>query len=190
MEASVVAVWYALFVGFFITKKLSLKEVFNAMKLANISTGTILIVVGVSTIFGRFLTMYQIPQQLAAQMMLYTTNPILILLLIAALLFFLGMFMETLATIVVLAPVFLPIIKSVGIDPVFFGVFWVITNEIALLTPPLGVNLFIAMNLSNLPLERVAKGACPYIFLLILVVFFLIFFPDVVTFLPKALGMY
>ena len=93
------------------------------MKLANISTGTILIVVGVSTIFGRFLTMYQIPQQLAAQMMLYTTNPILILLLIAALLFFLGMFMETLATIVVLAPVFLPIIKSVGIDPVFFGVF-------------------------------------------------------------------
>lgn len=161
MEASVVAVWYALFVGFFITKKLSLKEVFNAMKLANISTGTILIVVGVSTIFGRFLTMYQIPQQLAAQMMLYTTNPILILLLIAALLFFLGMFMETLATIVVLAPVFLPIIKSVGIDPVFFGVFWVITNEIALLTPPLGVNLFIAMNLSNLPLERVAKGAIP-----------------------------
>ena len=176
VEASVVAVWYALFVGFFITKKLSLKEVFNAMKLANISTGTILIVVGVSTIFGRFLTMYQIPQQLAAQMMLYTTNPILILLLIAALLFFLGMFMETLATIVVLAPVFLPIIKSVGIDPVFFGVFWVITNEIALLT--------------NLPLERVAKGACPYIFLLILVVFFLIFFPDVVTSLPKALGMY
>ena len=118
MEASVVAVWYALFVGFFITKKLSLKEVFNAMKLANISTGTILIVVGVSTIFGRFLTMYQIPQQLAAQMMLYTTNPILILLLIAALLFFLGMFMETLATIVVLAPVFLPIIKSVGMDMV------------------------------------------------------------------------
>ena len=82
------------------------------------------------------------------------------------------------------------IIKSVGIDPVFFGVFWVVTNEIALLTPPLGVNLFIAMNLSNLPLERVAKGAIPYIFLLILVVFFLILFPDVVTFLPKALGMY
>ena len=63
-------------------------------------------------------------------------------------------------------------------------------QRIALLTPPLGVNLFIAMKLSNLPLERVAKGAIPYIFLLILVVFFLIFFPDVVTFLPKALGMY
>lgn len=190
VEASVVAVWYALFVGFFITKKLNPREVFSAMKLANISTGTILIVVGVSTIFGRFLTMYQIPQKLAAEMMLFTTNPVLILLLIAALLFFLGMFMETLATIVVLAPVFLPIIKSVGIDPVFFGVFWVVTNEIALLTPPLGVNLFIAMNLSNLPLEKVAKGALPYIFLLLLIVIFLIFFPGVVTFLPKLLGTY
>lgn len=190
VEASVVAVWYALFVGFFITKKLSFKEVLNAMKLANISTGTILIVVGVSTIFGRFLTMYQIPQQLAASMMQITTNPVLILLLIAALLFFLGMFMETLATIVVLAPVFLPIITSVGIDPVFFGIFWVLTNEIALLTPPLGVNLFIAMNLSGLPLEKVARGAIPYVLLLILLVFFFILFPGVITFLPRLLGMY
>ena len=190
VEASVVAVWYALFVGFFITKKLSVREVFNAMKLANISTGTILIVVGVSTIFGRFLTMYQIPQQLAAGMMEITTSPVLILLLIAALLFFLGMFMETLATIVVLAPVFLPIIKQVGIDPVFFGVFWVLTNEVALLTPPLGVNLFIAMNLSNLPLERVARGAAPYILLLACLVVFFICFPGVITFLPKSLGMY
>ena len=190
VEASVVAVWYALFVGFFITRKLSFAEVLNAMKLANISTGTILIVVGVSTIFGRFLTMYQSPQQLAAGMMEITTSPILILLLIAALLFFLGMFMETLATIVVLAPVFLPIIKSVGIDPVFFGVFWVLTNEIALLTPPLGVNLFIAMNLSGLPLEKVARGALPYVFLLILLVIFFILFPGVVTFLPKLLGTY
>ena len=99
------------------------------------------------------------------------------------------MFMS-LATIVVLAPVFLPIIKSVGIDPVFFGVFWVLTNEIALLTPPLGVNLFIAMNLSGLPLEKVARGALPYVFLLILLVIFFILFPGVVTFLPKLLGTY
>ncbi len=190
VEASVVAVWYALFVGFFITKKLSFKEMFNAMKLANLSTGTILIVVGVSTIFGRFLTMYQIPQQLAAQMASITTDPILILFMIAVFLFFLGMFMETLATIVVLAPVFLPIITSVGIDPVFFGVFWVVTNEIALLTPPLGVNLFIAMNISNLPLERVAKGALPYIVVLLFVVVVLIFVPEIVTFLPKYLGTY
>ncbi|MCH5276312.1 MAG: TRAP transporter large permease [Desulfovibrionaceae bacterium] len=190
VEASVVAVWYALFVGIFITKQLNFSQIFSAMKLANISTGTILIVVGVSTIFGRFLTMYQIPQHLAQLMVQLTTNPYVILLLIGCLLLFLGMFMETLATIVVLAPVFLPIIKSVGIDPVFFGVFWVLTNEVALLTPPLGVNLFISMNLSNLPLERVARGAMPYICVLICLVIFVILVPDVITFLPKLLRMY
>ncbi|MHB8918133.1 MAG: TRAP transporter large permease, partial [Desulfocucumaceae bacterium] len=159
VEASVVAVFYSLFVGAVINRKLNLKELWEAIKLTNASTSTIIIVVGVSTLFGRFLTMYQIPQQLATSMLGITSDPYLILLMIAILLFFLGMFMETLATIVILTPVFMPVITQVGIDPVFFGIFWVMTNEVALLSPPLGVNLFIAMNISGLSLERVAKGA-------------------------------
>lgn len=189
VEASIVAVWYSLFVGFFITKRLSVKIVGQAISMAVVSTGTIIIVVGVSNVFGRFLTMYQIPQQLAQSMLQITQSPYLILMMIMLLLFFLGMFMETLATIVVLAPIFVPIIKAVGVDPVYFGVFWVLTNEVALLTPPLGVNLFIAMNLSGIRLERVAKGALPYIIVLSLLTFSSIFFPQVVTFLPKLLGM-
>lgn len=189
VEASIVAVWYSLFVGFFITKRLSIRIVGQAISMAVISTGTIIIVVGVSNVFGRFLTMYQIPQQLAQSMLQITQSPYLILMMIMVLLFFLGMFMETLATIVVLAPIFVPIIKAVGVDPVYFGVFWVLTNEVALLTPPLGVNLFIAMNLSGLSLERVARGAIPYIVVLSLMTFSSIFFPQVVTFLPKLLGM-
>lgn len=189
VEASIVAVWYSLFVGFFITRRLSIAIVGQAITMAVVSTGTIIIVVGVSSVFGRFLTMYQIPQQLAQSMLQITQSPYLILMMIMLLLFFLGMFMETLATIVVLAPIFVPIIKAVGVDPVYFGVFWVLTNEVALLTPPLGVNLFIAMNLSGLTLERVAKGALPYIIVLSFLTFASIFFPQVVTFLPKALGM-
>ena len=189
MEASIVAVWYYMFVGFFITKRLSIPIVGQAISMAVISTGTIIIVVGVSNVFGRFLTMYQIPQQLAQSMLQLTQSPYLILMMIMVLLFFLGMFMETLATIVVLAPIFVPIIKAVGVDPVYFGIFWVLTNEVALLTPPLGVNLFIAMNLSGLTLVRVAKGAMPYIIVLSLLTFSSIFFPQVVTFLPRALGM-
>ncbi|MDR1659834.1 MAG: TRAP transporter large permease [Desulfovibrio sp.] len=189
VEASIVAVWYSLFVGFVITKRLSRQAVFQAIRMAVVSTGTIIIVVGVSNVFGRFLTMYQIPQQLAANMLAITQNPALILIMIMLLLFFLGMFMETLATIVVLAPIFIPIIKKVGIDPVYFGIFWVLTNEVALLTPPLGVNLFIAMNLSGQSLEKVAKGALPYIIVLSSLTFASIFFPEIVTFLPKYFGM-
>ena len=189
VEASIVAVWYALFVGFCITKRLSVKTVGQAISMSVISTGTIIVVVGVSNVFGRFLTMYQIPQQLAQNMLQITQNPVTILMMIMLLLFFLGMFMETLATIVVLAPIFVPIIKAVGVDPVYFGVFWVLTNEVALLTPPLGVNLFIAMNISGLSLERVAKGAIPYILVLSTLAFASIFFPGVITFLPRLLGM-
>jgi C4-dicarboxylate transporter DctM subunit len=189
VEASIVAVWYSLFVGFVITRRLSRQSVLQAIRMAVVSTGTIIIVVGVSNVFGRFLTMYQIPQQLASNMLAITQDPTLVLVMIMLLLFFLGMFMETLATIVVLAPIFVPIIKKVGIDPVYFGIFWVLTNEVALLTPPLGVNLFIAMNISGLNLEKVAKGALPYILVLSFLTFASIFFPEIVTFLPKYFGM-
>lgn len=135
-----VAVFYALFVGTCITRELKIIQLWDAIKLTNVSAGSIIIVLGVSTLFGRILTMQRIPHQLANAMITLTDNPYVILVLIGLLLLFLGMFMETLATIVILAPIFLPLITKVGIDPVFFGIFWVITNEVALLSPPLGVN--------------------------------------------------
>ncbi|MBR4424194.1 MAG: TRAP transporter large permease subunit, partial [Mailhella sp.] len=101
----------------------------------------------------------------------------------------LGMFMETLATIVILAPIFLPLVLKVGIDPVFFGIFWVITNEVAMLSPPLGVNLFIAQNLSGISFERVAKGAFPYMILIISFICLLICFQNIPLILPHLLGM-
>ena len=110
--------------------------------------------------------------------------------LIGLLLLFLGMFMETLATIVILAPIFLPLITKVGIDPVFFGIFWVITNEVALLSPPLGVNLFIAQNLSGISFERVAKGAFPYMMLIICFIIMLILWQDLPLWLPRLTGQY
>lgn len=119
-----------------------------------------------------------------------TDNPYVILVLIGLLLLFLGMFMETLATIVILAPIFLPLITKVGIDPVFFGIFWVITNEVALLSPPLGVNLFIAQNLSGISFERVAKGAFPYMMLIICFIIMLILWQDLPLWLPRLTGQY
>lgn len=184
VEASVVAVFYALFVGAFITRELNWKNIWGAVTATNHSAGSIVIVLGVSTLFGRILTLERIPHQLAEAMTTLTTDPHCILLLIGGLLLFLGMFMETLATIVILAPIFLPLIRQVGIDPVFFGIFWVITNEVALLSPPLGVNLFIAQNLSGISFERVAKGALPYMLLITGFVLLMIFWQD----LPLLLG--
>ena len=190
VEASVVAVFYALFVGTCITRELKIIQLWDAIKLTNVSAGSIIIVLGVSTLFGRILTMQRIPHQLANAMITLTDNPYVILVLIGLLLLFLGMFMETLATIVILAPIFLPLITKVGIDPVFFGIFWVITNEVALLSPPLGVNLFIAQNLSGISFERVAKGAFPYMILIICFIIMLILWQDLPLWLPRLTGQY
>lgn len=189
VEASVVAIFYSLFVGAVINRELKIREIWEAIKMTNVSAGSIIIVLGVSTLFGRILTMQRIPHQLASWMITLTDNPYVILLLIAMLLLFLGMFMETLATIVILAPIFLPLVTQVGIDPVFFGIFWVITNEVALLSPPLGVNLFIAQNLSGVSFERVAKGAFPYMLLIMTFIVILICFQDIPLILPRMLGM-
>ena len=189
VEASVVAVFYALFVGTCITRELKIIQLWDAIKLTNVSA-SIIIVLGVSTLFGRILTMQRIPHQLANAMITLTDNPYVILVLIGLLLLFLGMFMETLATIVILAPIFLPLITKVGIDPVFFGIFWVITNEVALLSPPLGVNLFIAQNLSGISFERVAKGAFPYMMLIICFIIMLILWQDLPLWLPRLTGQY
>jgi C4-dicarboxylate transporter DctM subunit len=112
VEASVVAVFYAFFVGAFINKKLNFKEFWESVKLTNMTTATILIVVGVSVLFGRYLTIYQIPQKLAELMLSISSNPYPIMAMIMVLLFFLGMFMETLATIVILTPIFMPLSKK------------------------------------------------------------------------------
>lgn len=188
VEASVVAVVYALFVGAVINKKLDFQGLWDSYNLTNVATGTVLIVVGVSTLFGRFVTMYEVPQRLAQAIMTISTDPFIVLLMIGGFLFFLGMFMETLATVVIITPVVLPLLKQLGVDPVHFGVILVMTNEIAMLTPPLGVNLFVAMQLSNLSLEKVAKAALPYIITLIICTIIVIRFPQIVLFLPKLIG--
>ncbi len=96
--------------------------------------------------------------------------------------------MDTLATIVILAPILLPVIKQLGIDPIFFGIIWVMANEIALLSPPLGPNLFIAMNITGISLERASKAIIPYTLALIACIFFFVTFGEnIILWLPNLL---
>lgn len=185
VEASAVTVFYALFVGIFINKKLTWKDFVDCLKITNLTAGTSMIIVGVSVLFGRFLTLTQVPKAVTEAMLSVSSDPHIILGLIILLLFFLGMFMETLSTIVILVPILMPIVHSLGIDPVHFGVIWVVTNQVALLTPPLGPNLFIAMTLSDLSLEETARGAFPFIVALIIFTLIILFFPDITLLLPR-----
>ncbi|MFZ7101185.1 MAG: TRAP transporter large permease [Peptococcaceae bacterium] len=188
VEASVVAVLYSALVGFFATKKLrDFNLLWGSFINAAETSGMVLMVVGVTQLFARILTMYQVPQNLAKWVMSISTNPQAILLMILGFLFLLGMFMEELATTAVLAPILVPLARQVGIDPLHLGILMVMSNEVAMLTPPLGVNLFVAMSVGKLSLEETAKAVFPFLITLIIATIIVVFFPEIVLFLPKLL---
>jgi len=189
VEASCVAVVYAIVIGGLVNRKLKWQDFVDCVNNTNLVVSTMVVVVGVSVLFGRFLTMYQVPQKATMVLLGLTDDPYTVLYLIIAFLFVLGMFMDTLATIVILGPILLPVITHFGIDPVFFGVLWVMANEIALLSPPLGPNVFIAMNLTGISLERASKAIVPYTLVLAATIFFMVRFgEDLILFLPRLFG--
>ncbi len=180
-EASMLAVVYAFLLGFFIYRRLTLKNVYDSMLKAGMLTGAILIIMGPAMAFGKLLTMYEIPAQIAAHILSISDNKHIIIIMICIFLIFVETFMETLSTIVLLTPIFLPILAKIGIDPVHFGILFVIISEIGFLTPPLGVNLYVASAISNLSIEEVSKGVLPFILMMLAVVGLLIFFPGLST---------
>jgi len=188
VEASVVGIIWALFVGIVINKALKWEHIYKSLLEGAMICGGVLLIVGASTLFGKILTYEEAPQRLVGLVMGISTDPHVVLLLIIAVLYVLGMFMETLATIIILVPVLLPVILKLGIDPIHFGIILVVTNNVAMLTPPLGVNLFVASRISHLSVERVSVAVLPYIAALTLAILLITFFPAIATWLPYTLG--
>lgn len=188
VEASVVAVMWALFVGVVINRTLGIKEILESLNEGALMCGTLVIIMGAATLFGKILTYEEAPMRLANAVMEISTNKYLVLLMIIAALYLLGMFMETLVTIILVAPVLLPVVIQLGVDPIHFGIIMIMCNEVGLLTPPLGVNLFVASKLGNVSVEKLAVGALPYIAVMTLVILLVTFIPAIATWLPYTLG--
>ncbi len=146
-----------------------------------------MIIIGVATTFGRLLTMYQIPHKMAIFLSNISTNKFIILMLINLFLLFIGMFMETLATIIILTPLLLPVVTNLGVDPIHFGILLVVNSEIGFLTPPLGVNLFVASGISKISLERITRAILPFIFGFLVAITILTLIPQLSTFLPNLI---
>jgi len=186
-EASVVAAVYGLLVGLFVYRELNWRKIYQALLNAVLVGGSVTIIVGLASGFGRLLTQYQIPQELAAYTLSWSTNPFVVLMIINVGLIIIGTFMETLATIILLTPILLPLVVELGVDPIHFGILLVITSEIGFLTPPLGVNLFVAMGIANVTLEQISKAVWPYIVVLTLVTILLTAVPQISLLLPRLL---
>ena len=186
-EAAEVGVIWTLFVGFFIYRKLTWKNLSSALVRTSAFAGSATVLVGVSMAFSRLLTLYQIPQTVGKFLASISTSPSVTLLLIAFFIFLCGFIADTLAMVVVLAPVFLPITNALGIHPIQLGILFVVCCETGFLTPPFGANLFITMKITDVKLEAVALRALPYLLTIWAVIVLVAIWPQFVMFLPKLL---
>lgn len=186
-ETAIVACLYAFLVGTLVYRELPLRSVPRIVIDSAVSSAGILALVGFANVFGSILASERIPQTLAATVLSITDNPILVILLINILLLFVGMFMETIAALIILFVPLLTLATSVGIDPVHFATFAVLNLMIGLTTPPLGVCLFVACNIARIPLLPVIKAVIPFLLSNIVVLLMVSYYPPFATWLPSTL---
>ena len=123
----------------------------------------ILFILAASVAFSRVLTLMQIPQVVSSWILTHFTNPVILLIVINVFLLLVGMVMDTTPAILILTPILLPIVENIGVNPVHFGIIMVVNLAVGFVTPPIGVNLFVASSLSDVPVMKIAKQAMPMI---------------------------
>lgn len=186
-EPAVIACSYGLLVGFFVYKTLNLKSFYGIVKRSIISMGGCVIIMGFASAFGRILTLCQIPQSLATFVAGISSSKYVVLLIINLFLFVVGMLMESIAAVVIVSPILLPVVQMFGISPVHFGIIMATNLAVGLCTPPVGVNTFMACQISGMGMDKMIKQLLPCIGLLFLTVLVISFFPQLYMWMPALL---
>lgn len=182
-EASAIAVLYALLVSFFVYREISIWSLKDILiKSAKVSSQILALIIFASS-FGKLATLSGMPEAVSGIFASLTDSPILVLLIINIILLFVGMFMETIAAIIILTPILLPVAVGIGVDPIVFGVIMVVNLAIGFCTPPLGVNLFVAGAISGDSVVAITRAIIPYLLGMIAVLLAVTYFPPISLFL-------
>jgi tripartite ATP-independent transporter DctM subunit len=186
-EAAVAACAYALLLGLVVYRTLDWRGLLRVSMETLETTAIILLIVATASIFAWILTSNRVEQGLADAILGITTNTYVLLLLVNVFLLIVGCFLETVAAITILVPVLLPIMVKAGVDPVHFGLIMVFNLMIGLLTPPVGMVLFVLARVARVSVERVAAAVYPFLLPLVVVLLVITYFPDLVMWLPTVL---
>lgn len=184
-EAAAVAVVYAAIIGHFAYRELTIEKVIVCLKITAMISGAVLIIVGPAKAFGELMSLMNVPEMIGDALADVTENPFVLLMIISGILIITGMFLESIAQIILLTPLMLPISVGLGIDPIVFGIIMVISCEVGFLTPPVGANLFVAARITNLGIDRISVAVIPFVFAYVAILVIIAAFPGVVTFLPN-----
>jgi len=184
-EAAIAATAYAIVLGMGIYRTLSLKKLIKVSMETAETTAIILLIVAGASIFGYLITLTKVTDNVSALVLSITTTPWIVLLLVNIFLLIVGCFMETIASITILVPVLLPLMDKIGVDPVHFGLIMVLNLMIGLLTPPVGMVLYILARVANISFERTTKACLPFLIPLLVSLALVTYWPGMVMFLPN-----
>lgn len=187
-EGSAIAVVYALLIGLFITRRLKLTDLPGALLRAAITSSVVGAMIAFASTVTFMLTVDMLPAQLSALIRGITNDPLIFNLLVAIMLFIVGMFLESNAAYIMLVPLFHPIALEFGLDPLHFGFLFVLNLVIGMLTPPVGVVLFVVCGVTGIRMGELVKSVWPFIALMYAMLFICMLYPPLVTWLPKTLG--
>ena len=176
-EAADVAVIYSILIGFFVYRDLTPKGLMEIMKNSAKTSSVIMLIIGFSGPFGWVLANWKIPEMISKAVLSVSSNTYIILFLIGLIILVAGVFMETSSAIILLTPVFLPLVKAMGVNLVHFGVVFAVGLAIGMITPPVAINLFVASGITGLPMTKISKAIIPYLIGLIVVFFVILYVP-------------
>lgn len=176
-EAAVIAIIYSFIIGTFVHKDLNWKEIHEGLIETIKLTGATMYMIGTSIAFAYLISTEQIPMKIANFITSLTSNEIIILLLINLFLLIVGAFVDTIPALAMLTPILLPITTAIGVDPIHFGVIMVMNLALGFITPPFGVNLFIASSVGKTPIEKMFKSMVPMIFAMIIALLLVTYIP-------------
>jgi C4-dicarboxylate transporter DctM subunit len=186
-EAAAVAAVYAVLVSLFIYKDITFKNLPHVFIDASKTTVMLMFIIANAILFAHILTTERIPQLITEQITSMGLSPIVFLIIVNLILLVAGNFMEPTAILLILAPIFFPIAVALGIDPIHLGIIMVVNMEIGMITPPVGLNLFVTSGITGMPLLSVVKAAFPWLSVLLVFLVIITYFPKISTILPDMI---
>lgn len=162
----------------------ALHQLREAVTEAGLTTAKLLMIIAGASVFGKGIMLYRIPYEVSSWIASSIATPFMFFLVVMLVLLLLGLFLEGIAMILIVLPILLPSLGVHGLDPVWFGIFFVLMIELALITPPVGMNLFVIQSVAGSPLKDVVRGVVPYAVIILATVFIIYFFPQVVLYIP------
>lgn len=187
-EAAAVAVFYGLIVGFFVYRELTLPKLLSALSGSAVTTSTILVIVGTATVLARMLTLERIPTALATLITNMTDSRVVLLIIINIFLLIVGCVMDSTPAILILAPILYPICQSYGIDIIHFGLMMVVNISIGFITPPVGLNLFVAVSIGDVKFTTLVRSLLPFLLAMVIALLLITYIPSVSLFVPRLFG--